>query len=134
MNIADIQMPDIGFLDAVKCVTRSGRQALVRKLAGPFSRIDNLANLAAAGIAGAVNAGTDRLTDKRCADITAGCKALEKCFALAGKAVSPSGDGGKTVTDAEKAEIATAMGTGVGCILTQSDVDALVDELVAKVP
>lgn len=134
MKIADIQIPDIGWMDAVKCLTRSGRQELVRKIAKPFSNSLNLASLAATGIAKAVNVGTDQLTDERCTQIAEGCKALETCFALAGKAVTPRGDGGKTVTDAERAEIATAMGRGIGELVTQDSLDAILDELVKKVP
>lgn len=134
MKIADIQIPDIGFFDAVKCVTRSGRQELVRKIAEPFFKSENIAGLAATGIARAVNVGTDHLTDERCVQIASGCKALETCFSLAGKAVTPRGDGGKTVTDAERAEIATAMGTGINELVSQETLDSTFDELIEKVP
>lgn len=134
MKIADIQIPDIGFFDAVKCVTRSGRQKLVRKIAEPFFKPENIAGLAATGIAKAVNVGTDKLTDERCVQIANGCKALETCFSLAGKAVTPRGDGGKTVTDAERAEIATAMGIGINELISQETLDSAFDELIEKVP
>lgn len=134
MKIADIEVPKIGFLDLVGCMTQSGRKMLVRKLTAPFTKIENVVVLVTEGAASAINAGTDRLSDERCAQISSGCEALETCARLVKTSVSPSGDGGKNVTDDEKAAISDAIGTGIGQLFTQDAVDAKVEELIAKVP
>lgn len=134
MEKLNIKLPEVGFTDLLRCVTQAGRQALVRKFICPFTKIETMAALAAEGVSEALDAGTGRLSDERCSQIVTGCGALEICCSLVKKSVAPSGDEGKSISPAERTEIAMAINEGVSSLLTQDAVDAKIEELIKKVP
>lgn len=134
MKLSDVKIPDVGVADLVRCVTRGGRQALVRRVVYPFIQIDTIASLVTEGAAQAIDAGTDRISDERCSQISEGCAALEQCCSIIRKSINPEGDGGKRVTDDEKVIMENAITTGVRSLFTQDAVDTMVEKLITKVP
>lgn len=134
MKLSDIKIPDVGVTDLVRCFTRGGRQALVRRVVYPFVRIDTISSLITEGAAQALDAGTGRISDERCAQISEGCAAVEQCCSIIRKSINPDGDGGKRVTDNEKVMMENAITTGVRSLLTQDAIDETVEKLITKVP
>lgn len=134
MEVAGIDVPEVGFTDFVKCVTRSGRQSLAEKLIKPFTRIGNISSVVSNGIADLVDAGTEKLGDARCAQIVKGCAVVETCCNLVKSSISPEGKGGKNITPEERADIIAAVTTGFTCLTSQAEIDAAVSKIIEKVP
>lgn len=134
MKIADIEVPEVKFTDLLSCITRNGRQALVRKMVAPFAKLDNIAALASEGVSTVLDAGANKLTDKRCRQIAVGCDAIKECCTLLGSSLSPDGDGGKAVTDVEKMNIKCSLEEGLQYLVTQATVTDAVEKLIQKVP
>lgn len=134
MKITDIEVPEVEVADLFLCITRRGRQALVRKMVAPFVKLDNIAALVSEGVSTVLDAGANKLTDKRCRQIVAGCDAIKECCTLFGASLSPDGDGGKTVTDAEKMNIKCSLEDGLQHLVTQAAVTDAVEKLIQKVP
>lgn len=134
MKTADIKVPEVGLLDFLGCATKSGRQSLARKLITPFAKVDSISALVTEGFTAVVNSGVGKLSDARCAEIASGCKAVKACCSTLINAVDPEGDGGKNITQEEKALVKVAVNDGIHKLLKQESVNSLVDRVVEKIP
>lgn len=123
----------IGFIDIVKCVTRDGRKSLVKKVLADSVTVESVSKCVTYGITIALDSGTGRLTDERCAQIASGCEFLSLAAKSIGASIDPSGEGGKTVTDLERSDICHGVEHGVKLCVTQDDLDKLIERVVDAV-
>lgn len=121
-------------MNIFKLFTRSGRQDIVREMVKPYVTVDAIANYATDGVAKVLAAGAEKLTDERCAQIAEGCRLGGNALIYLTGAVSPDGDGGKIVTDAEKVEIRTCLAGAVRSLVTQEGLDEILEKVIEKVP
>lgn len=121
-------------MNIFKLLTKSGRRQLVREAIEDYLTPESIARLAAEAVARSLEAGAGKLTDARVAQIAVGCQNGGEFCAKLGKAVSPEGDGGKVVTEAEKAEIRASITVAANALVTQEFLDDMVNTVVSYVP
>lgn len=118
----------------LKVITKSGRQELVREVVKEYVTPQMLSKLAADGVAKAIESGTLIAGEERVAKIACGCEYGGKFCAELGKAVNPEGDGGMTITENEKVNIALYLNAAIVNLVPTAACDKLVDLVVSKVP
>lgn len=118
----------------LKILTKNGRRELARELLRPVATPEEIAKLSAQGISIVLERGVDKLTDERVAQIAVGCERGGLALSHLAAAVNPEGDGGKTVTEKERVQIANDMFIAVNALVTQDQLDALVEKAVTYVP
>lgn len=114
--------------------TRAGRQNIVRPFLKQMFTPDEIARMAAQGVSELLERGAGALSEERVASISRGCELGGTALANMAKAVSPDGDGGTTVTESEREAIAADLNGAVKGLLTQEQLDAVVEIIVSKVP
>ena len=114
--------------------TRSGRKNIVREFLKQMFTPDEIARLTAQGVSELLERGAGALSEERVASISRGCELGGTALANMANAIAPDGDGGSTVTDAERAAIAADLNGAVKGLLTQEQLDAVVEKIVSKVP
>jgi len=118
----------------LKLLTKSGRQELVKVAAKEYLTPDRIAELVADGVAKALEAGAEKMTDERCAQIALGCQVGGTALIHITAAVDPHGEEGKKVSAIEKALIASDIKTALSNLITQDGVDAAIDKAAMLVP
>ena len=114
--------------------TRSGRKNIVREFLKQMFTPDEIARLTAQGVSELLERGAGALSEERVASISRGCELGGTALANMANAIAPDGDGGSTVTEAERAAIAADLNGAVKGLLTQEQLDAVVEKIVSKVP
>ena len=118
----------------LKLMTKGGRQSLVREAAKDYLTPDKIAELAASGVATALEAGADRMDDARCAKIAYGCDKGADALKHLVQAIDPNGEEGKKVSEAEKAAIQGDIKIAVASLVTDDAIAAAIEKAVVLVP
>lgn len=114
--------------------TQAGRKNIVREFLKQMFTPEEIARLAAQGVSELLERGAGALSEERVASISRGCELGGTALANMAKAIAPDGDGGTTVTEAEREAIAADLNGAVKGLLTQEQLDAVVEKIVSKVP
>ena len=117
-----------------KLLTKNGRQAFAKDLATEYLTIDKIAELVANGVARGLEAGAEKITDQRRAQIANGCQRGGNALIHITAAVSPDGDEGGKVSEAEKELIRSDIYSALCDLVTKDAIDAAIEKAVAYVP
>lgn len=114
----------------LKLFTQSGRQSIVREILKEYVTPSKIAELATEAAAQGLTAGAGKIDDDRLAKIANGCEKGANALIHITAAISPDGEGGKTITPGEKALICADIQTAVQSIVTQEALDGIVENAV----
>lgn len=95
--------------------------------------VDKVVDILAGGVDWASAKAVGSVGDGRLASITKGCVIGAQVCGEIASAVSPEGDGGRVITEAEKDAIKANLKNAVICIITQKQLDGIVDDLCERV-
>lgn len=118
----------------MKLLTKKGRQEAVRDAAKSYLTPEKLAELLADGVAIALEAGTDKLSDERCSQIAVGCEKGADALKHITAAINPDGEEGKKVSESEKTLIQADIRAAIELIVTKTSLDSIVDKASQYVP
>lgn len=118
----------------LKLLTKSGRQSFVREAAKNYLTPSKMSELAATGVAKALDAGVEKLDEARCAKIVYGCNKGTEALAHLTQAIDPQGDNGHKVSEAEKALIQGDIRIALESLVTEEAINAAIEKAVALVP
>jgi len=95
--------------------------------------VDRIDDYAASGIDWAATRGLASVSDERLAMVTTGCQLGASVLGNVASAVDPQSDGGRGITDAEREPIKRNLREAIVCVVTQEQLDALVDDACDRV-
>lgn len=95
--------------------------------------VDKVVDILAGGVDWASAKVVGSVGDTRLASITKGCVIGAQVCGKIASAISPEGEGGRVITEAEKGSIKANLKNAVICIITQKQLDGIVDDLCERV-
>ena len=95
--------------------------------------VDKLAGYAVEGVDWAATAATKNVDDAKLANIARGCNLAASTFGNLAAALDPASDSGRTISDTEKQPLRRNLREAVVLIVSQEQLDALVDKACAAV-
>lgn len=113
----------------LKVLTKTGRQSLVREAARAYLTREKVAELASDGVSRLLAQACEGIPEARMQKVCGYCRDGATLFAAVADAVAD-----KVVTTDEAAEICAQVARLTGEVVTQERVDAVVENIVARVP
>lgn len=95
--------------------------------------VDKLAGYAVDGVDWAATAATKGVDDAKLANIARGCNLAASTFGNLAGALDPASDGGRTISEQEKLPLRRNLREAVLLIVTQEQLDGLVDKACVAV-
>lgn len=95
--------------------------------------VDRLADYACDGIDWVASKGLANVGDERLAQVSKGCRLGASVCGNVAAAIDPSSDGGRGITSQERAPIKVNLREAVTLVVTQEQLDALVERVCARV-
>lgn len=95
--------------------------------------VDKLAGYAVEGVDWAATAATKNVDDAKLANLARGCNLAASTFANLATALDPESESGRTISEREKLPLRRNLREAVLLIVTQEQLDALVDKACVAV-
>jgi len=119
----------------IKCVTQSGRRALVRELLEEELTKDALVSGACKAATKGINEGVNKIEDKsKLGTVHTGLTCLHNSVGAVLAATDPTSEDGVKISERETQKIVGDVGTSVCAIVDDEAVSKLREYIVSKVP